>query len=123
MQQTLGAYEHKQAKSHGSSEMNSCLPFDKNRTWGEKILIQGHITLSQGSCLPGFFSLQHAIRAWKAFIFYLPPPQKSTIYCVCTRNAGSLLVKPLSTRLHLCPIAVLMFDRTEISVYCCRIHF
>lgn len=44
------------------SEMSNSLQFDKKGTLGGKILIQGHIEvdLNQGSCLPGFFSLQHA---------------------------------------------------------------
>lgn len=83
MQQTLGAYEHKQAKSHGSSEMSSCLPFDKKGTLGEKILIQGHVALNQGSCLPGFFSLQHAITEHTKLSFSTPlPPKKFFLLCL-----------------------------------------
>lgn len=55
--------------------------------------------LNQGSCLPGFFSLQHAITKHEKLTHAHPPPPKLLWLCFCCvgmhRNAQSLLVSSL----------------------------
>lgn len=103
------------------SEMSNSLQFDKKGTLGGKKLIQGHIEVrfeSRFLCSRILFSAACHHKTMKSLHMHTRHCQNYFVL-VCARNA-ELTCQPLSILFCLCPITVLVFDRTEIST---TLHF